>query len=42
MQQRVYVFKKKNKYKVHVFGDKQKASRFFQKCKRRGLCAQII
>ena len=42
MKQRIYVFKKHNKYKMYEFSNKEKASRFYLRCKRRGLCAQII
>ena len=42
MYMAIYVFKKNNKYKIHVFTDKTKAQRFFNKCKRKGLSVQVI
>ena len=31
-----------NRFKVHLFKDREKASRFWKKCQRRGLDAQLV
>lgn len=38
----VMIFKRKNKYKTVFFSDKEKAQRYWVKCKRRGLDAQLV
>lgn len=38
----VTVFGRKNRFKTHLFTDKEKALRYWQKCKRRGLDAQLV
>ena len=38
----IIIFKSHNRYKIHTFGNKEKAQRFWQKCKRKGLDAQLV
>ena len=38
----VTVFGRKNRFKTHLFTDREKAHRFWLKCKRLGLDAQLV
>lgn len=38
----IMIFKANNSFKLHLFKDKEKALRFWKKCKRRGLDAQLV
>ena len=38
----IMVFSGHNRFKVHRFSTKEKALRFWEKCKRRGLCANLV
>ena len=38
----VTVYGRENRFKVHLFQDKEKALRFWKKCQRRGLDAQLV
>ena len=38
----IMVFGRRNKFKLHLFQAKEKAQRFWEKCKRKGLDAQLV
>ena len=38
----VIVYGRKNRFKTHLFIDREKALRFWKKCQRRGLDAQLV
>ena len=38
----VTVYGRKNRFKTHLFTDREKAHRFWLKCKRLGLDAQLV
>ena len=38
----IMVFGSNNSYKIHKFSTKEKALRFWEKCKRKGLCANLV
>lgn len=38
----IMIYKSNNRFKLHVFQNKEKAQRFWEKCKRRGLDAQLV
>ena len=38
----VTVFKRKNRFKTYLFEDREKAHRFWLKCKRKALDAQLV
>ena len=38
----IMIFKRKNRFKTILFEDKEKAQRFWQRCKRKGLDAQLV
>ena len=38
----VTVYGRKNRFKTHLFTDREKAQRFWEKCKRLGLDAQLV
>lgn len=38
----IVVFGRHNNFKLHLFKDKEKALRFWERCKRKGLCANLV
>ena len=38
----IMVFGRKNKFKIYYFKTREKASRFWKKCQRKGLDAQLV
>lgn len=38
----IMVYSANNRFKLYLFKDKEKALRFWERCKRKGLCANLV